>query len=557
MNITIETPRSTRWVRTLGIAFPLWLVSISAAATPDVQTAIATWNKDKPGGVAVAWVDEKGVQFFQTGRFARSDDRPITPDTQFEIGSVTKVFTALLLAESERAGKVGRDDPVTKYLHVAAGPKDLSRLDKVTLLTLATHTAGLGRLPPNFAPANPRDPYADYTSADLLAALADSARRVEAPAPYAYSNYGGGVLGQALAAAWGQSYAEALREHVLTPLGLEQTTLALTGTTAPGNLAPGHDDKGTPAPNWTFDAIAPAGALRSSAREMALFLKACLGLRETLLEASFAATTQPQRPLVGLVGSIGLAWHLTADNPPIIWHNGGTGGYHSFVGFEPRGRRGLVVLVNTSQSPDGLAFGLLRGEQKTIAEAAPVAVNAIPAAKLADYVGRYPLAPAFVMSVTASDGQLSVQATGQSQLLLLPMAADRFKVKDVEAEVSFERDAAGKVAALVLHQNGLDQRAPRKDVVVPVEVSLPVEVLREYPGDYALAPAFVLTVTGQDGRLFVQATGQGRLPVFASAKDEFFYQAVDAQLTFQRDAAGRVNGLVLHQGGRDMPAAKQ
>ena len=557
MNLTTLTTSWNRRARGAAIALPLGLVSVSAAEVPDVQTVIDTWNKDKPGGVAVAWVDETGVRFFQTGGLAKADARPITPDTQFEIGSVTKVFTALLLAESERAAKVRRDDPVTKYLHVAATPEGLSRLDKVTLLALATHTSGLGRLPPNFAPANPRDPYADYTSADLLAALADSAGRVQAPAPYAYSNYGGGVLGQALAAAWGQSYAEALRRHVLTPLGLEQTTLGLMGTSAPGNLAPGHDDNGKPVPNWTFDALAPAGALRSSAREMALFVQACLGLRETALAASLTATMQPQRPLVGLVGSVGLGWHLTAGQSPIIWHNGGTGGYHSFVGFEPQGKRGVVVLANCSQSMDALAFGLLRGDKEKIAAAAPAAAAALPAVRLEDYVGRYSLAPTFVMSVTANDGHLFVQATGQSQLLLQPVAVDRFKVAGVEAEVSFERAAAGQVAALILHQNGVDQRAPRGEAVLPAEVALPVEVLREYAGDYPLVPGFVLGVTEQDGRLYVQATGQARLPVYASAKDEFFYKVVDAQLTFRRDAAGRVTGLVLHQGGRDQLAAKK
>jgi CubicO group peptidase (beta-lactamase class C family) len=557
MKMTTKTISWPRWVRTLGVAFPLALIPLCPAATPNVQTLIDTWNQDKPGGVTVAWVDEKGVQFFQTGHFAKTDDRPVTPDTQFEIGSVTKVFTALLLAESERAGKVNRDDPVTKYLQVSTNPAGLARLEKITLLMLATHTSGLPRLPPNFAPANMRDPYADYPREKLLAALAKSATDVTAPADYAYSNFGASVLGQALAAAWGQSYAEALRQHVLDPLGLKQTTLGLTGTAAPRNMAPGHDENGAPVPNWTCDAIAPAGALRSSAREMAMFLQACLGLRETALAASFAATVQPQRPLVGLVGSIGLAWHLTADDPPIIWHNGGTGGYRSFIGFEPRGKRGVVVLVNISQSPDGLGFGLLRGDKKREAVPAPATTGATTAVKLEDYVGRYPLAPTFVMSVTTDRGQLFVQASGQSQLSLFPVAADRFKVKDVDAEVSFERDAVGKIVALVLHQNGFDQRAPRSEVSVPVEITLLAEQLREYAGDYSLTPAVMLSVTEQDGGLAVQVTGQPRLPVYASAKDKFFYKAVDAQITFQRDAAGRVNGVMLHQGGRDFVAAKK
>jgi hypothetical protein len=161
------------------------------------------------------------------------------------------------------------------------------------------------------------------------------------------------------------------------------------------------------------------------------------------------------------------------------------------------------------------------------------------------------------MSVTTDHGQLFVQATGQPQLMLLPTAADRFKVKDVDAQISFERDAAGKVVALVLRQNGIDQRAKRGEAVVPVEISLPAEQLREYAGDYQLTPAVLLGVTTRDSGLAVQVTGQAQLPVYASAKDKFFYKAVDAQITFQRDASGRVTGLVLHQGGRDFMAAKK
>ena len=526
-----------------------------AATVPDVQTAIDEWNHGKPGGVAVAWVDEAGTQFFQTGHFSRADARPITPDTPFEIGSVTKVFTSLLLAEGERAGKVRRDERITKYLQVPAKPAELARLEKITLLMLATHTSGLPRLPANFAPANPGDPYADFTLEKLRAALAASGATVEAPAPYAYSNLGAGVLGQALAAAWGEPYPEALRRQVLEPLGLAHTALALAGAAPAADLAPGHDEKGDPAANWTFDAIAPAGALRSSARDLALFLQSCLGQRPTPLAEAIAATIQPQRPLAGMPGSIGLAWHLTAGDPPIVWHNGGTGGYHSFVGFEPRGRRGIVVLANSAASVDGLAFGLLRGESKPAT--ATTAATPGPVVHPQDYVGRYPLAPNFVMSVTTDGGKLFVQATGQPQLLLLPAAADRFKVKDVDAEISFERDAVGMVAALVLHQNGLDQRAPRGEARMPVEIALPAAQLREYVGDYPLAPNFVLKVTEEQGQLGVQATGQARLPVFPSAKDEFFYRAVDAQISFRRDDAGRVSGLVLHQGGRDLPAPKQ
>ncbi len=122
----------------------------------------------------------------------------------------------------------------------------------------------------------------------------------------AYSNFGVAILGAALGAAWGTSYAEALQEHVLTPLGMSATSVGLTGTPAPAGLAPGHaGDKRVP--NWTFQAFAPAGALRSSARDLAIFLTACLHDRETPLRASLDAMIQPQAAFPEMGGRIGLA----------------------------------------------------------------------------------------------------------------------------------------------------------------------------------------------------------------------------------------------------------
>jgi D-alanyl-D-alanine-carboxypeptidase/D-alanyl-D-alanine-endopeptidase len=110
---------------------------------------------------------------------------------------------------------------------------------------------------------------------------------------------------------------------------------------------------------------------------------------------------------------------------------------------------------------------------------------------------------------------------------------------------------------MILHQNGMNQRALRgAPPPPPKKADLPIETLREYAGNYALTPLFVLTVSEEGGALFAQATGQAKAAIYASAKDEFFYTIVKAELSFQRDASGKVTGLTLHQGGRDMPAPR-
>ncbi len=365
----------------------------------------------------------------------------------------------------------------------------------------------------------------------------------------AYSNFGAAVLGEALAAVWGTTYAEALRARVLAPLGMNATSLGLAGSTPPQNLAPGHAN-GTTVPNWTFQAFAPAGALRSSARDLAIFLGACLGKESQPLHAAIVATLQPQHTADEIGGHIGLGWLLTDDaGNPIVWHNGATAGSHAFVAFSPKTGVGLALLANFQKGSEALGFGLLGAK-------APQPKTEM-VGDAAAYTGRYPLTPAFALDISEVNGALRGQATGQPSFGMRAIAPDRFAIVGVPAEIFFERDGAGKVVALVLHQNGADQRAPRGELPPPPkEVALPVETLREYAGNYPIAPTFVLAVTEENGALFVQVTAQPRFPVFASARDEFFYKVVEAQLSFQRDESGKVVGLILHQGGRNMPAKK-
>lgn len=521
-----------------------------AAPPADTQARLDALAQGKSGGVAVAWVDSEGVVFFSAGTFSADDPRPIGPDTVFEIGSMTKGFTALLLAESERAGKVSRHDPVAKHLLPPEDPAQAA-LAKITLRSLTTHTSGLPRLPFNLGPnpdGNP-DPYANYDRPALLAALREHGPVAPVGKTVAYSNFGVALLGEALASAWGTSYADALQTRVLTPLGLKHTTLALAATPAPAELAPGHA-AGSKTGNWTFRSFAPAGALRSSARDLALFLQAAIGGAGSPLHLAFAETTQAQRPVEDMGGEIGLGWFLTSGGErPVAWHNGATAGYRSFGGFSRAGRKGVVVLTNCGANVDALGFALLG--------VTPPRPASMVVKDAAAYLGRYPLSPAFALDITEQRGALFAQATGQPRLPLRPTASDRFATVGVAAEISFERDSAGKIIALTLHQNGRDQRAPRHNLPPPPkEIALPAATLAEYAGRYPIAPSFSITVTVENGAVFAQATGQGKNGIFATARDEFFYKVVDARISFTRDSTGKVEGLVLHQAGRDMPAKK-
>lgn len=263
------------------------------------------------------------------------------PRTIFEIGSLTKVFTALLLADMAERGQVRLSDPAARYLPGAAGP--------VTLADLATHTAGLPRLPPGLAWSaltRRRDPYAGYSEARLVRAARRSLRASSRPNPYLYSNYGYGLLGYLLGQAAGSSYQALVAERICGPLGLADTTFDVPPADH-DRLARGHA-LGRAVPCWHMGALAAAGGLHSTAADLAMLLRAYLAASAgTPLDAALRATMRPRAVIPA--GQIGLAWHLTVrGDRELIWHNGMTGGYSAMLAFDPVRGVGVAALANAA-----------------------------------------------------------------------------------------------------------------------------------------------------------------------------------------------------------------
>jgi CubicO group peptidase (beta-lactamase class C family) len=375
--------------------------------------------------------------------------------TVYEIGSVTKVFTAVALAEMVVHGEVGLDDPVQRYLpdsvHVPSRPGH-----EITLRLLSAQRSGLPRMPSNFAPGNPNNPYADYDSGRLFAFLNGYTLPREPGASYEYSNLGVGLLGLALSRRAGSSYEDLVLARVIRPLRLADTRVTLTPELR-ARLARGYAGE-QEASNWDLDALAGAGALRSTARDLTRFVAAATGLVASPLDSAFRLTEVIQAD-AGPTLRIGLGWHVIGrDTATLYWHNGGTGGYHSFVGFDPRRKIGVVVLSNSSQSIDDIGFHILNGASPLTTVRVAVAM---PADSLDAYVGEYRLTPAFAISVRKEGGGLVAQATGQGAAAIYPSARDEFFYRVVDAQLSFVRDSTGKVASLTLHQGGRDQPAQR------------------------------------------------------------------------------------------------
>ncbi len=307
--------------------------------------------------IVVGIVDPGGREFYSYGSTARDAEQRPNERTVFEIGSFTKAFTGLLLADMAHREEVALDDPIEKHL---PGNVQAPRRNghSITLAHLATHTSGLPRMPGNMALTDPSNPYADYSVEQMYEFLSGHTLRRDIGEQYEYSNYGMGLLGHILALASGMSYEELVAQRIANELGMRDTGIALTARTMK-RLAKGHSGN-TEVPNWDFPTLAGAGALRSSADDMLTFLAANMGLEESRLSSAMK-TAQESRHEAGLpTMSIGLGWHILAiDDRQLIWHNGGTGGYYCFAGFVRAEGKGVVVLTNSSQTVDDIGFHLL------------------------------------------------------------------------------------------------------------------------------------------------------------------------------------------------------
>lgn len=315
------------------------------------RLADAYVGKRKSAGLVIGVIQRGERHTKGFGHVSEANTSPSDAATLFEIGSVTKVFTAVTLARMALDGKLKLDDAITDYL-----PKDVTNreLRQITLTHLATHTSGLPRMPENFdeVSKDENNPYLNYKAEHLYQHL-NSVKLKKPPGPDSgYSNLGFALLGHILELRAGKSYEALVKDALCVPLEMGHTTIRLSDEQKK-SLSPGHDRKGRVVPNWDFDVMAPAGAFRSNVEDMLKFVAA--NLRPDASGLGKALEESHKTRIRGWGGKRGLAWHKleTMEGLKIVWHNGGTGGYVSFIGFDKDHQTGVIILSNYGDAMAG------------------------------------------------------------------------------------------------------------------------------------------------------------------------------------------------------------
>ncbi len=446
--------------------------SLTVLGTEEIREILAKRidQQKQAAGIVVGVIEPTGRRVVAYGNLAKGDPRTVDGDTIFEIGSVTKVFTSLLLADMVNRKEVTLDDPAAKRLPESVKMPERSG-KSITLHDLSTHSSGLPRVPSNLKPKDLRNPYADYSVDDLYQFLSGYTLPRDPGSELEYSNLGAGLLGHLLAYRAGTDYESLIRIRITEPLGMPDTCITLSSSMKQ-RMATGHTAMLAPAANWDLPTLAGAGALRSSATDMLTFLEAFLGYKQSPLAPAMKAMLEVRRTLGK--ANVGLGWFIfPIDGREIAMHDGGTGGFSSFVGYDPKERVGVVVLSNAFTPSGVVDIGLhLLNPRAPLANPEPPKQHTeirIDPKLLDNYAGRYQLTPNLIFEVTRDGDRLFAQ--GFAQATNQPIALPKFELfaegeknffaRVADNQFTFETGPEGRATSLIVHKAGRDMPAAR------------------------------------------------------------------------------------------------
>ncbi|MBL4605448.1 MAG: serine hydrolase [Flavobacteriaceae bacterium] len=532
-------------------------------------------------GIVVGVISSKGTTFYSYGVKSLKSKKVVDENSVFEIGSISKTFTGILLADMVVKGEVSLDDSLQQFL--PNGITAPSRNGKsIRLVNMSNHTSSLPDMPNNLISTNPSNPYKDYSEKQLYNFLDSYKLTWDIDSKQEYSNYAVGLLGHILAAKEQTNYENLMMQVIAKPLELENTRILFTSQMIE-NLAMGHHE-GREVENWDLTTFAGAGGIRSTAVDMLKYLAVNMGLEKSNLYPAMKlshknSSSKESRRIIGL------GWFTAKanDDLEIVWHNGGTAGYRAFVGFIKGGDKGVVVLSNSNANISNIGFHLLHPAYALKKRRVPIRI------KLRSIIESEGIETAtkiyWELAKTKSDDfdfreeEDELNVLGYSYLGEEEIEKAKFVFKiNVEAfpnssntydsygealmknnenvkaianyKKSFKLNPGNTNAIEMLKKLGVNTEDLTKKMIVEDAI------LESYVGKYELASDYILTVTKYNNQLKTQVIGQSEHLIFPKSKNIFYYKVVEAQLTFNQNEYGVVESVTLLQRNRKTTGKK-
>jgi D-alanyl-D-alanine-carboxypeptidase/D-alanyl-D-alanine-endopeptidase len=401
-------------------------------------------------GLIVGVVDPTGRRFFARGPAQTGNDDPVDGNTIFEIGGITKAFTGLLVADMAHRGELSLNDPAVKYLPPGTvlpvrGPRPMSVLD------LATHTAGFPKMPANVVVTDFNNPNAEMTLGQFLKSAGAYELTRDVGTGYEYSDAGYDLLGLIAANVGHIDFETLLKSRIFGPLRMTNTRIA-PSLEEKDHMSAGYDQHLTPVPHSRIPTLLGAVGMRSTANDLLNFVAANAGVTPSPLAPAMADMLKVLRPTQYDARKVAVGWHVvTVHGIDIVFANGQTEGFRAFIGFAPKTHAGVVVLSNAANTIDDIGAHLL--DKDTPLRKSYREVDVKPSI-FDNYVGRYVVSETFFLNVTRDGNRLFIQGTGQPRAELYSEGDDKFFLRVIDAEVKFQTDGSGRARSLSLTQDG-------------------------------------------------------------------------------------------------------
>jgi CubicO group peptidase (beta-lactamase class C family) len=513
-----------------------------------IKTHLSKLTEKEWPGVAVLVARDGKIAWQGAFGFADVEKKvPVTVDTKFRIGSITKQFTAAAILKLAEDGKLSLSDPLKKFF------PDYPKADGINVRQLLTHTSGIHSY--TSKPAFIARVGNTIKPEELIAWFQDDPPDFAPGAGFLYNNSAYFLCGEIVAKVSGKSYADYLKAAFFDPLGMKDTGVFVNAS-PPANMAKGYtvaEGKVTDALDWDMSWAGGAGALYSTVGDLYRWNEALFG-GKVLKEPPFKEMITPVKLPEGVDGmSYGFGLSISElRRLPVIGHGGGLHGWSSDLIRLPDQHCTVVALANAMAGPPSfepagitrnIAEKFFQSEIKKLPP--PKEDTTVDRKSYPPLAGRYDYKNA-VMTVTAEKDHLYAQLTGQPKYEIFPSAADEFFWKVTDAKVKFLRDAKGEVTAARHTQGGNTFKAPR---MKEAEVKLTEKELDAIVGKYKYGVLGVLTVTRDGDAVFAQLTGQPKLPIYPKSAVEFEWKAVEASVRFEKDKEGKVTKAVHKQGG--------